>query len=78
MVESPSTSFRVQADSDIPTIAIRKALAFAGNITKCLPTGTHAYILSFGNEVALSNLVRMKSINNGGIIITKLNPTLSN
>lgn len=71
---SPSTSFRVQADSDISTIAIRKALAFAGNITKCLPTGTHAYILSFEKEVTLNNLVRMKSINNVGIKITKLDP----
>lgn len=72
---NPSSSFRVQADKEIPTIAIRKSLAFAGNITKCLPTGTYAYIVSFENEVPLSCIARMKSISNVGVIITKLDPT---
>lgn len=68
---NPSCSFRVQADADIPTIAIRKALAYAGTITKCLPTASHAYILHFETEVALTSLVRMQSINNVNIKITK-------
>lgn len=68
---NPSSSFRVQADADIPTIAIRKALAYAGTITKCLPTASHAYILHFETEVALTSLVRMQSINNVNIKITK-------
>lgn len=66
------SSFRVQADSDIATIAIRKALAFAGTITKCLPTATHAYIVNFDAKVALSGLATMQSISGVNVKITKL------
>lgn len=70
----PCRSFRVQAGSEIPTIAIRKSLAFAGTIIKCLPTKDNAFILSFENDVNPKTIAKTTTINNVPIEITKLSP----
>lgn len=73
----PCLSFRVQAGSEIPTIAIRKALAFAGTITKCLPIKDNAYILSFESVVNPTTIAKTTKINNVPIEITKFSPIAS-
>lgn len=73
----PCLSFRVQAGSEIPTIAIRKALAFAGTITKCLPIKDNAYILSFESVVKPTTIAKTTKINNVPIEITKFSPIAS-